>query len=141
MDWKAYSYFSFHVLKSCERTIFLCKSDPHYLVASFIGALENLALQSEGIVKNLFFDIETTINIKLGSIFEKFTQRTNRREQAVLDDCDNEICTSTQFLLIQKKQLVDLQEHLERFCNVLPIFVFNSAKYYLNLIKSFTHSC
>ena len=116
---------------------FLCNSDPHHLVNSFIGALENLALQSKAIIKNLFFDIETTINFKLGSILEKLTHRHNRREQAHLDDCDNEICTSTQFLQIQKKQLFDLQEHMERYCNVLPIFRFNSAKYDLNLIKSY----
>ena len=85
----------------------------------------------------MFFDIETTINIKLGSILEKLTQRHNRREQAELDDCDNETCTSTQFFQIQKKQSTDLREHLERYCNVLPIFGFNSAKYDLNLIKSY----
>ena len=79
-------------------------------------------------MKKFFFDIETTIKIKLGSILEKFTQRHNRREQADLDDCDDEICISTQFLQIRKKQLIDLQEHLERFCNVLPVFGFNSAK-------------
>ena len=32
---------------------------------------------------------------------------------------------------------MDLQEHLERYCNVLPVFGFNSAKYDLNLIKSY----
>ena len=47
---------------------FLCNSDPHHLVTSFIGALEILALQSKAKMKNLFFDIETMINIKLGSI-------------------------------------------------------------------------
>ena len=120
-----------------EEPIFLCNFDSHHLVASFIGALENLALQSRAIMENLFFDIETTINIKLGSILEKLTQRHNRREQDHLDDCDNETCTSTQFLQIQKKQLLDLQEHLERYCSVLPIFGFNSAKYDLNLIKSY----
>ena len=83
-----------------KEPIFLCNSDPHHLVTSFIGALEKLALQSEAIVKNLFFDIETTINIKLGSILEKLNQRHNRREQAHLDDCDNETSTSTQFLQI-----------------------------------------
>ena len=88
-------------------------------------------------MKNLFFDIETTISIKRGSILENFTQRHNRRKQAHLDDCDNETCTSTQFLQIQKKQLIDLQEHLERYCNVLPIFGFSSAKFDLNLIKSY----
>ena len=38
---------------------------------------------------------------------------------------------------MQKNQLVDLQEHFERYCNVLPVFGFNSAKYYINLIKSY----
>ena len=54
-------------------------------------------------MKKLFFDIKTTIKIKLGSILDKFTQRHNRREQADLDDCYNETCTPTQFLHIQKK--------------------------------------
>ena len=120
-----------------KEPVFLCNSDPHHLVTSFIDVLEDLALQSKAIMKNLFFDIETTINIKLGSILEKLTQRQNRRQQADLDDCDDETCTSTQFLQIRKKQLIDLQQHLELYCNVLPVFGFNSAKYDLNLIKSF----
>ena len=33
--------------------------------------------------------------------------------------------------------MLDLQESLERYCNVLPVFGFNSAKYDLNLIKSY----
>ena len=119
-----------------KEPIFLCNSDPHHIVTSFIGALDNLALQRKAIMKIFFFDIEPTIKIKLDSILEKLTQRHNRREQADLDDCDNESCTYTQFLQIQKKQLIDLREHLERYRNVLPIFGFNSAKYDLNLIKS-----
>ena len=53
------------------------------------------------------------------------------------DDCGNEICASTQFLQIQRNQLVDLQEYLERYCKFLTVFGFNSAKYDLNLIKSY----
>ena len=53
------------------------------------------------------------------------------------DDCDKEICASTQFLQIQRNHLIDLQESLERYCNVSPVFGFNSAKYDLNLIKSY----
>ena len=120
-----------------EEPIFLCNSDPHHLVASFIGALENLAYQSKAKMKNLFLDIKTTVKIKLGSILEKLTQRHNRREQADLDDCDKESCTSTQFLQIQQNQFIDLQESLERCYNVLSVFCFNSAKYDLNLIKSY----
>ena len=37
----------------------------------------------------------------------------------------------------KKNQLIDLQESLERYCNVLPVFGFNSAKYDINLIKSY----
>ena len=119
-----------------KEPIFLCNSAPHHVVTSFIGALENLALQSKAIMKNLFFNTETTINIKQGSILEKLTQRHNRRVQADLDDSDKETSISAQFLQIQRKQLIDLQEHLERYCNVLQIFGFNSANYDLNLIKS-----
>ena len=124
-------------LKLVKEPIFLCNSDPQHLVIFFIGAFENLALQSKAIIKNLLFDIKTTMKIKLGSFLEKLTQRHIRREQANLDDCVKQTCTSTQFWQIQKKQLIDLQEHLERYCNVLPIFGFNSAKYDLNLIKSY----
>ena len=84
-----------------KEAIFFCNSDPHHLVTSFIGALENLAPQSKPILKNLFFDIETTLKIELGSILEKITQRHLRREQTDLGDCDNETCTSTQFSQIQ----------------------------------------
>ena len=92
-------------------------------------------------MKILFPDIKTTIKIKLGNIFEKLTQRQIRREHARFDmsqdDCDNEICASTQFLQTQKSQIIDPQESLERYCNVWTVFGFNSAKYNLNLIKSY----
>ena len=68
---------------------------------------------------------------------EKLVQRHNRREQAGLDDCDNEICASTQFLQIQKIELIDIQESPERYCNVLSVFGFSSAKYDLNLFKCY----
>ena len=92
-----------------EEPLFLCNSDPHHLVVSFIGALESLASQRKEKMRNLFLYIETTIKIKLGSILEKLTQRHNRRESPRFDmsqfDCDNEICASTQFLQIQKKSI------------------------------------
>ena len=44
---------------------------------------------------------------------------------------------STQFLQMQKNQLIDLQEFFERYCNTLPVFGFNSAKCDINLIKSY----
>ena len=123
-----------------EEPVFLCNSDLSHLVASFIGAFENLASQGKVKLKNLILEIEATVKVKLGNILEKLTQRHNRREHARFDisqdDCDNEICASTQFLQIQKNHLIDLQESLERYCNILPVFGFISAKYDLNLIKS-----
>ena len=124
-----------------EEPISLCNSDPHHLVASFIAALESLASQSKTKMKNLFHDIETTAKNKLGNILEKLSQRHNPREHARFDnsqdDCANETCASTQFLQKQKNQLIDLQQSLERYCNVLPLFGFNSAKCDLHLIKSY----
>ena len=46
--------------------------------------------------------------------------------------CLNSILAET-----KKNQLIDIQESLERYCNVLPVFAFNNAKYDLNLIKSY----
>ena len=37
----------------------------------------------------------------------------------------------------RKNQLIDPQESLERYCNALPVFGFNSAKCDLKLIKSY----
>ena len=44
---------------------------------------------------------------------------------------------STQFSQLQKNQLIGLQDHLERYLNVLPVFGSNSAKYDNNSIKSY----
>ena len=44
---------------------------------------------------------------------------------------------STQFLRVQKNQLIDLKQHLKRYVNILPVFGFNSGRYDLNLIKSY----
>ena len=77
----------------------------------FIGVFEKLASQNKAEMKNLFLDIQTTLKIKLVSIMEKLTQRQMRWEQVRSgmnrDDCENEICASTQFLQIQKNQLMN----------------------------------
>ena len=38
---------------------------------------------------------------------------------------------------MQKNQLIELHEHVERYCNVLPVFGCNSAKYDISLINSY----
>ena len=38
---------------------------------------------------------------------------------------------------MQKNKIIDIQEFFERYCNILPVFGFNSANYDINLIKSY----
>ena len=130
-----------------EEPIFLCNSHPHQLVAPFIKALENLASQNKEKMKNLFPDIETTTRIKLGSILEQLTQGYNRRESARFDmsqnDCDKEICASTQFLQLQKKSFMWSSRIsgtlLQRFTCVW--FQQCKIRSQLNQILFATHSC
>ena len=89
-----------------------------------------------------FIEIETAIKIKLCAILEQLNQRCNQAEKVsnFLDGCaveEEENDSSTQFLQMQKNQLFDLQEHLEPYCNVFPVFGFNSVKSDNNLIKSY----
>ena len=121
--------------------IFLCNSDLQHLVSSFISALEGLATQSKTQMKLKFIEVGTAIKIKPCAILEQLNQRSNRAERVSIfvDDCivEEENDLSTKFLQLQKNQLIDLQEHFGRYCNRLPNFGFNSAKYDINLIKSY----
>ena len=121
--------------------IFLCNAIPHHLILSFITALEGLATQNKAQMKFNFIEVETAIKIKLRATLEQLNQRRNQAERVsnLADDCmvEEEKDLSTQFLQMQKNQLIDFQEHFERYCNVLPVFGFNSAKYDINLIKSY----
>ena len=123
--------------------LFLCNSNPRVLVELIIDAVEGLATQSKTQMKFKFLEIETAIKSKLSRTLESLNERRyhNQRVFELQDHCfenDNEEKdASTQFLQMQKNQLIDFQEHLERYCNVLPVFGFNSAKYNINLIKSY----
>ena len=123
---------------------FLCKSDPRHLVSSFVSALEGLATQSKAQKKIRFIEGEAAIKIKLSSTLKQLNHRHSQRERVIDYDNDEyfkdtaeENESSTQFLQMQKSHLIDLQEHFERYCNTLPVFCFNSAKYDINLIKSY----
>ena len=123
--------------------IFLCNSNPRHLVESFIDAVEGLATQSKTQMKLQFLEKETAIKSKLTRTLESLNERRCRNQRVFefedhcFEDDNEEKDASTQFLQMQKNQLIELQEHLERYCNVLPVFGFNSAKYDINLIKSY----
>ena len=124
--------------------IFLYNSDPQHLVSSFVSALEGLAMQSKAQMKLSFIEVETAIKIKLSSILQQLNQRHSQQERVIdydndeyLNDTAEEKELSTLFLQMQKDHLIDLQEHFERYCNMLPVFGFNSAKYDIILFMSY----
>ena len=122
--------------------IFFCNANSHHLISSFITTLERLATRSKAQMKLNFVEVETAIKIKLCAILEQLNQGHNRAERVsgfvkgcIVQEDKNGL--STQFLQMRKNQLIDIQEHFERYCNVLPVFGFNSANNDINLIKSY----
>ena len=95
-------------------------------------------------MKLKFIEVRTAIKIKFSNVLEQLNQRHSQGERDI-DFEDDEYFTdtadekelSTQFPQMQKNQLIDLQEHFERYCNTLPVFGFNRAKYDTILIKSY----
>ena len=95
-------------------------------------------------MKLKFIVVETAIKIKLSNVFEQRNQRHSQTERVIdaeheeyFNDTATEKELSTQFLQMLKNQLIDLQDHFERFCNTLPNFGFNIAKNDINFIKSY----
>ena len=86
-------------------------------------------------------ETENRLKTKLNQIFSTLTQGRCRKEPVLEfeDECieEQEQDVSTQFLQTQKNQLIDFQDDLERSCNVLPAFGFNSKEYDINLIKGY----
>ena len=127
---------------SIPEAIFLCNANPHHLVSSFITALERLATQSKAQMKLNFIELETAIKINLCAILEQPNRRRNQAQRVSMfvDDCiveKEEKDLSSQILQRLKNQLIELHEHFVCYCNVLPVFGFSSAKYDINLIKSY----
>ena len=105
-------------------------------------ALEGFGNPKKTQMKSYFLEIATAKKINLGGVKGKPSQKHIQAERVIefVDDCivdSEEQDLSMQFLQMQKNQLFDSQEHFERYCNVLPIFAFNSTIYDINLIKSF----
>ena len=125
------------------KPIFLCNSNLRDLVESFIDAVAVLATQNKAQMEFKILEIETAIKSKLTRTVESLNERRclNQRvfefEHQCFENDSEEKDASTQFLQMQKNELIELQEHLERYCNVLPLFGFNSAKYDINWIKSY----
>ena len=82
--------------------------------------------------------------IKLSSVWEQLNRRNKQRERVSDFEYDESFKDTaeekeflTQFIQMQKNQLIQLKEHLKRYCHTLPVFGLNSAKCDINLIKSY----
>ena len=78
----------------------------------------------------------------MGGILEQLNRRHNVKEMASVS-ADERIVNSeegndflTQFLQMQKTQVLDVQENFEQYCNVLTVFRFTSSKFDIILFKS-----
>ena len=93
-----------------------------------------------------FSEIGTSVKTKPNQNFYTLKQRRCRKEPVleIEDACieekeeeKEEQYVLTHFSQTQKNQLLDLQDHFERYCNVLPVFGFISAKHDIYFIKSY----
>ena len=125
-----------------DEPVFLCNKDPKALITSFVEAIEDLANKSQTEMRTKFSSIEAIIRARVNAIWENLNKRKDQNASAF--ECederveeDDEADLSTQFLQMQKNQLLDLHQHFERCVNTLPVFGFNSRKYDSNLIESY----
>ena len=126
-----------------DKPIFLCDKDPQSLIIDFVANLELLAEKNKTEKRSKLLEIKNNIKKRLHTIFSLLNERVsfNKIEaREYEDECienEEETDASTHFLRIQKNQLIDLMQHLERYTNTLPVFGFNSGRYDINLIKSY----
>ena len=107
-----------------------------------------------------FQDIEVATNERMKKIVDQLKERGKNYssnkfeyEDKCIEDSE-EADMSSKVLQIQKNQLIDLEQHLEKYVNILTVFGFleqhlekyvntltvfrfNSGRYDLNLIKSY----
>ena len=114
-----------------------------FFIIDFVIKLELLAEKSKLKMRTKFQDVERVVNERMSKIFQELNERCQKHptenfecEDECIEDTE-ETDMSTQFLRMQKNQLIDLKQILERYVNTLPVFGFNSGRYDLNLIKSY----
>ena len=124
-----------------DEPIFLYNKDPKKLIIDFVSKVELLGEKKKLETKTKIQDIEVAVNERMKKIFDWLNERDKNfssKQFEYKDECiedSEEADMSTQFLPIQKNQLIDLKQHLERYANTSHNFGFNSGRYDLNSIK------
>ena len=113
----------------------------------FVYSLENFVEKNKLEIGLKFLIIGTTIREKLEHVTltlnkkrRTFSPTFDKDQDPAVDTEDEEDKkedASTQFESTQKKKVLELQQHFERYVNTLPVFAFNNAKYDLILIKPY----
>ena len=91
------------------------------LIIDFVSNLELLAQKSKLEMRTKFQDTEVAINERMKKVFDQLNERSKTYSSIKFeheDECfedSEEADMSTQFLRIQKKQLINLKQHLERY--------------------------
>ena len=93
-------------------------------------------MQIKAQMKLNFFQTETTVKSRLSCILKTLNQRRSHCVGIEAEE-DTSKNSSSELLQMQKKQLIDLQEHFERNCNTLLVFGFNIVRYNVNFIKKY----
>ena len=94
-------------------------------------------------MRSEFLEFKKNIKKRLHTIFSILNERVtfNKIEaREYEDECiavEGETDASAHFLRIQKNQLIDLMQHLERYTNTLPVFGFSGGRFDIKLIKSY----
>ena len=122
---------------------FLYNNDAQNLIIDSECNFQLLVEQSKLKTRQKFQDTEIAANERMKKIFDQLNERGkiySNHQFEYEDECvedSEEADMLTQFLRIQKNQLIDLKQDLERYVNSLPVFGFNCGRNYLNLIKSY----
>ena len=120
-----------------QQPILFCNSNPGALVQLFFDAFDGLATQSKA-QRKLKFGIETSVKSKVSPLLINAAVARNQYCNLKMSVSMKKSKTSRHsFQKHKKNQLNDLQDHLLRYCNVFPVFGFNSAKYENNFKKTY----
>ena len=117
-----------------QEHFFRCNPNLRYLVYSFIGLLEKLALLNKAQMKMKFLENQTAIKSRFARNLETLSQRRSHCVGNEAED-DSSKNISTQLLQMQKNQQFDLQEQIKGYCNTLAGFGFNSARHDVKLLR------